>query len=216
MGRFRILCCIGAVTLALGGCAYSGPLQDNPLPIRGQIAACCDNPMYVPFGPRSYGVVFERCLDVVDDYFKVAFSDRYDGRIETIPQIAPGLGQPWKPGSPDLYQRLYATLQTVRFRAVVLIVPAHDGGYFIDVKVYKELEDLDRPSKARVAAIFRNNNAVERQYEVIDETTYEPTWIPIGRDEKLEQEILGRISLLDRAEPNTVLKALTQPVSHPK
>jgi hypothetical protein len=59
-----------------------------------------------------------------------------------VPRIAPGLEQPWKPGSPDCAQRLLATFQTIRHRASVLITPAEDGGFFVDVKVLKELEEL--------------------------------------------------------------------------
>jgi hypothetical protein len=63
------------------------------------------------------------------------------------------------------------------------------------VKVFKELEDLDRPIRATAgAAIFRADNLIERQSEVIDASVYEVMWIPVGRDEKLEQEILRRIA----------------------
>jgi hypothetical protein len=133
-------------------------------------------------------------IDVVAGYFEIADYNRYDGRIETFPRIAPGLEQPWKPGSPDFDQRLYASLQTVRHRAVVLIQPAQNGGFFIHVTVFKELEDLPRPTRATAgAALFRSDPTVERQNEVIDPTRLEGGWIPIGRDTQLEQVILQRI-----------------------
>ena len=115
---------VGALLLA-GGCA-TGPLQENPLVIRPAAKAdVADNPVYVPLGPTSYAAVFEKVLDVVGDYnFEIAYSNRYDGRIETFPKIAPGLGQPWKGGSPDFHQRLVASFQTIRHRAIVLISPA--------------------------------------------------------------------------------------------
>ena len=84
------------------------------------------------------------------------------GRIETFPRVAPGLGQIWKNGSPDLYQRLLATLQSMRYRAIVLITPARDGGFFVDVKVYRELEDVAQPLRAGSAsAVFRSDNTPE-------------------------------------------------------
>ena len=44
------------------------------------------------------------------------------GRVpETLPRIEPGLLQFFKPGSPDTYERLLATFQTYRHRAVVTI-----------------------------------------------------------------------------------------------
>lgn len=185
----------GMMLLALvAGCA-TGPLVDNPVRLGGgSPAPCIENPVYVPLGPPSYSAVFEKVLDIVDDYFAVAVENRYDGRIETYPRIAPGLEQFWKEGDPDFRQRLEATLQTIRHRAEVLIQPADDGGYFVQVTVYKELEDLPRPSRATAgAASFRSDQTVERQFEVIDPTIFESNWIPLGRDAALEQEILRKI-----------------------
>jgi hypothetical protein len=212
------MCCTawgGVVALLLSGCA-SGPLVENPVRVRSQTVACSDNPLYLPQGPDSYGRVFEHVLHVVDAYFEIAYSNRYDGRIETFPRIAPGLGQPWKLGSPDLYQRTYATLQTLRHRAVVLIEPAHDGGYFVDVKVYKELEDLEKPTAPTAgAAIFRSDNTVERQFEVIDLTILDSMWIPIGRDEKMEQAILECIARFEDHAASPAMPSLDGIFSRP-
>jgi hypothetical protein len=186
-----------AVALGLGGCA-SGPLLDNPLLLRTDKPVPTENPVYVPQGPMAYARVFEKVLDVLDDYFDVAYANRYDGRIETYPRIAPGIEQPWKPGSPDLYQRLHAFFQTIRHRAVVVITTADDGGYFIDVKVLKELEDLPDPIRSTAgSATFRLESTVERQFEVIEANVFEANWIPIGRDTKLEQVILECIARFD-------------------
>jgi hypothetical protein len=79
----------------------------------------------------------------------------------------------------------------------VFIEPAQDGGYFIRVLMFKELEDLPRPIRATAgAAAFRSDPTVERQYEVIEPTFFESNWIPVGpdgRDHELEQAILQRI-----------------------
>src|SRR5262245_51563202 len=146
----------GTLALAAAGCA-TGPLQENPLLVGPpRPPAACENPVYVPHGPLSYNLVFSKVLDAVDDVFPdIAYANRYTGYIETHPRIAPGLGEPWKPGSPDCYQRLLATLQTIRLRCVVHIQAADDGGFFVDVKVYRELEDLPQPSRQTAgAAIF--------------------------------------------------------------
>lgn len=176
----------------VAGCAHL-PLADEPLVFRPDPTVCVDNPVYIPLGPPAYGVVFERALDVVNDYFDIAYSERYDGRIITAPRISPGLEQPWKPGSPDLYQRLEATLQTIRRRAEVIIQPAEDGGFFVQVLVFKELEDLAQPSRATAPAIFGSILVLERQYDVVDPATLDPQWLPLGRDEQLEQVILQRL-----------------------
>src|SRR3954451_25321936 len=133
--------------LALGGGA-TGPLLENPVLIRTDKVIPPENPVYLPQGPMAYAQVFEKVLDVVDDFWEIAYANRYDGRIETFPAVAPGLEQPWKPGSPDFQQRLLAYLQSIRHRAIVLITTADDGGYFVDVKVLKELEDLPNPSRS--------------------------------------------------------------------
>jgi hypothetical protein len=185
--------CVSMTLVWAGGCA-SGPLFDNPMFVPIDPNVTVENPVYVPGGPTAYHAVFEKVIDVVDDYFEIAFSSRWDGRIETFPRIAPGYEQWWKPGSPDPEQRLLATLQTIRHRAIVQIEPANDGGFFIGVKVFKELEDLPRPVRALAgSASFRSDNTVERQFEVIDPTVFESQWIPLGEDMKFEQAILQRI-----------------------
>jgi hypothetical protein len=190
-----------AVAALLGGCA-SGPLQENPLLFRVSNAAPHENPLYIPQGPRAYALVFEKILDILSEYFDIAYSNRYDGLIETFPRIAPGIEQPWKPGSPDFRQRLLAFFQTIRHRAIVTITTANDGGYFIHVEVLKELEDIPSPARYTAGeATYRLESTVERQYDVIDYNIFDYAWIPIGRDFKLEQVILDRLSHLDVSGP---------------
>jgi hypothetical protein len=189
-----------SLAVCLGGCA-TGPLQENPLLLRADAAAPGGNPVYVPLPPGSmaYGRLFEKVLDVLSDYWDIAYANRYDGRIETFPRTAPGIERPWRPGSPDLYQRLLAYLQTIRHRAIVVITTADDGGYFIDVKVYKELEDAPAPARYLPGvAAFRMDPTVQRQFEVLEAGVFEPaSWIPIGRDTKLEQVLLERFAHID-------------------
>lgn len=187
-----------AVLLAGGfGCQTTGPLvEPPPLNPVGTHPTHDLNPFYVP--PISYGQVFETVLTVLNDYeFEVLYSNRYDGRIETVPRVAPGLGLLLKPGSPDMYDRLLATLQTYRHRLSVVIQPAENGGYFVEVIARKELEDIPKPIRSTVgAAIFRPFNDVERQFEVVDPFVFEGNWIFRGRDVPLEQELICRIKKL--------------------
>ncbi len=218
MGRINRRQCLvaGAATLILAGCS-TGPLRDNPIIFRpGQAmprerlifgpTVTQENPLYLPQGPQPevYDKVFQKALDTVDDFFEIAYSNRYEGRIETQPRVAPGILQPWKPGSPSAYQRLLADLQSIRHRCIVLISTADEGGYYIDVKVLQELEDLPTPVRSTAgSASFRMNSTIERQFEVIEQPIYEVNWIPIGRDYKLEQVILERLASCDfRSLPN--------------
>lgn len=187
----------GLLGLLLSGCA-SGPILDNPMVLRPNAeVVAVENPLYVPLGPSAYGAVFEKTLDVVGEYFEVnpAGVSRYDGRIKTYARIAPGFERFFLRGSPDCEQRTLATFQTIRHFAEVEIQVADDDGFFVHVKVYKELEDLARPARATAgAAVFRSDNTVARQFEVVEAgINPETNWIPIGRDHRLEQVILQRI-----------------------
>jgi hypothetical protein len=178
----------------LPGCA-TGPLLDNPVPIATG-AEGETNPVYVPPGPISYRKVYEHAQEVLADFgFEIMESNVFEGKIETLPRIAPGILQPWKPGTPDGYQRVLSTFQTFRHRATVKIEPAQqNSGFFIHVTVYKELEDLPRPVRATAgAANFRVDNNVQRQFTVIDPTVYESNWIPRGYDLEIEQILLQRM-----------------------
>lgn len=154
-----------------------------------------ENPVFIPLGPDSYGKVFENVLQVLGDQgFEIAESNRYDGRIETVPRVAPGVLLFLKPGSPVFRERALATLQSYRHRVSVVIQPADTGGFFLEVIARKELEDLPRPIKQTAgAAIFRTDNSVERQFEVIDPNVFESGWIFKGRDPDLEQKIIFRL-----------------------
>jgi hypothetical protein len=179
--------------LGTGGCS-SGPLVDNPFLATAEPLVVVENPVYLPGNPTAYNPTFERILDVLSDYFEIHYANRFDGRIDTYPSTAPGLEQFFKPGSPDFDQRLLATTQSIRHYARVMIRAAENGGYFVDVRVFKELEDVPRPIRSTEgAAAFRTENPLERQFQVIDVTVTDFGWIPIGRDTKLEQVILQRL-----------------------
>src|SRR5438128_4177345 len=185
-----------AVLAVVAGCQSGAQLVEvAPIVPHGVAYVDDQNPVFIPLGPTSYGQVFENCLQVLGDYgFELREQNRYGGHIETMPRVSPGLALFLKPGSPDLRDRLLSTLQTYRHRVEIDIQPAENGGFFVKVTAYKELEDLPRPVRASVgAAIFRNENNVERQFEVIDPTLFDQAWIFRGRDSALEQELIRRL-----------------------
>jgi hypothetical protein len=182
------------------GCQNLAPAYDLPpaVPI-GQKQVVEPNPVYVPLPPKDYGFVFETALQVLGDYgFEIADSNRYSGHIEAVPRVAPGALLLLKPGSPELYERLLCSLQTYRHRVTVNIQPsdappADHRGYDVEFIVRRELEDLPRPVHSTVGgAVFRSENTVQRQTEVIDATFFEPNWIYRGRDAAFEQQMICR------------------------
>lgn len=184
-------------TVGLSGCAAVPPTE-NPALVRPSTGTEIENPILVAPGlptPEGYRDVYERVLDALDDYFEVKPGSRYSGQIETLPRTAPGVEQPWKPGSPSSRERWLATFQSMRHYAVVHIWAGERGGYRVNVEVYKELEDLERPAQAnRGAAIFREMSTVDRRVEVVGATApANRRWIPMGRDSAFEQVILEKI-----------------------
>jgi hypothetical protein len=189
---------LGWVACALAcGCTTAPPL-DNPVNVRGPVTDI-ENPVLVSPGqpsPASYQEVFEKTVDVLDDYFELLPPNPYDGRIVSRPRIAPGYEQFWKPGNPDARGRLLATFQTVRQTATAEIRAGDRGGYLVYVVVERELEDLARPAGNRggAGAVFLDVPSVDRQFEVVGpQAPNSQGWYRVGRDYGLEQMILRRI-----------------------
>lgn len=192
--RLGSTACLLAFAASLAGCAGT---ELTPIGPAG-VYVDDQNPVYIALGRESYGTVYENVLQVLGDYgFQFEQYTRYGGRIETKPRVAPGLGLFLKPGSPDLYERALATAQSYRHRVSVVIHPADQGGYFIEVTARRELEDAARPIKSAIgAAIFHIDTNVDRDFDVIDPNRADSGWIYKGRDVALEQEIIRRLKKL--------------------
>ena len=187
-----------AAVSAAGGCAATPPV-DNPVLVRPHLDyGTAENPIVVVPGaptPEGYAYVYERVLEAVNDYFETLPGPRHAGQIDTKPRTAAGYEQPWKYGSPNRRERLLATLQSVRHRAVVRIAPGERGGFRVYVEVLKEVEDLASPIGAlRGTATFRELPRIDRRVDVTGQTIPVSTaWIPAGRDPAYEQVILRKI-----------------------
>ncbi|MBN1396224.1 MAG: hypothetical protein JW959_14470, partial [Pirellulales bacterium] len=152
--RTAVVLILGAVVLA--GCSSgpeyvyapgcpSGPTALPPTPV-----VAYSNPVFLPVADHQGA--WETVVDVVDDYFRIEHEEPVrlagdvlvEGSVTTAAEISPTVFEPWRHDTADSQQRLENTLQTMRRRAVVRVVPAQ-GGHWVDVAVYKELEDLARP-----------------------------------------------------------------------
>jgi len=194
----RVLAAILGLSL-FAGCSVWGP----PPPVVAQF----ENPALFPIADRDYA--YDQVVDVIDDYFRIERLDRVrligdtetEGRIETFWQTGATLLEPWHGDSVGGYERSESTLQSIRRRATVRVIPAASG-YLVDITVYKELEDLVRPEHSTVgAATFRYDDSLTPYTEPVGGQPYTMGWIPQGRDVGLEQKIVAK--LLARAGQKT-------------
>ncbi len=187
--RFTI--CVG-VLLCLTSCARLGTLWTEPAT---EAIQDTPNPLAVPMADRDF--VMDEISDVLDDYFRIAREQRprlvdsilTEGSIDTHPRIGSTLLEPWHRDSQRGFEKLHATLQTVRRFAKVRVIPSQDQ-YWIELKVYKELENLAQPVGYTVGGrISRHDNSIDQdEADALDPPN--AGWIPLGRDFALEQAIL--------------------------
>ena len=158
------------------------------------------HPLHVNVTNREWA--WEQIVDIVDDYFRIEREQQVhlvgnvltEGRIDTFPQIGGTIFEPQLMDSVGRYNRLESTLQTIRRRALVRVIP-DSSGYLIDVEVYKELEDLPQPEHATAgAATFRNDAALPSHADrYVSRTELSDHWIQLGRDRDLEEEMKARL-----------------------
>ena len=159
-----------------------------------------ENPLFVPAMDREF--LWNQTVDAVDDYFRIEREERVrliagvltEGRIDTFPLSGSTILEPWRKDSTPGYEKIHATLQSIRRRATVRVIPT-EGGYLLDVAVQKELEDLDKPEHATAGgATLRYDGSLVRQEGAAGRFSVSQGWIPIGRDASLEQRMLADIS----------------------
>lgn len=182
--------------VAMCGCRAIQRLENQgPTPISQTTA----NPLIVPMIDRWF--VMDEISDEVDDYFRVKREERIrlvdgvmsEGWIETWPRMGSTLLEPWHHDSTRGYEKVHSTLQTIRRTSKIRVIPTGDS-YAIDVQVFKELEDNNRPIGSPLGGnALRSDNAldVDRPDNLYPGDAR--TWIPLGRDISLEQRILRNI-----------------------
>lgn len=199
----------GMIATALSGCA-TGPEWTAPagcpspaVPVQPAVAYA--NPTLIPV--RDPQCAWEQVVDVVDDYFRIEREEPVriigntltEGNLVTVPEVSPTVFEPWRQDTGDPEQRVENTLQTMRRRAVVRVIPAPNG-HWIDVAVFKELENLPRPEFSRAgAATFRYDTSLTHVVNPVAGPPPPQGWIPRGRDTALEQRILA--DLMSRGLP---------------
>ena len=116
-----------------------------------------------------------------------------EGRLETRPTIGATWLEPWRGDSVGSSERWESTLQSIRRRAFVHMIPT-TGGYQVQVTVLKELENVGKPEFATTpTAIFTFDNSLNRFTPPLDPASPPRGWIPIGNDPALEQRMVAKI-----------------------
>ena len=190
-----------AVCLLPAGCGHHAGLTQygSSATIAVPVSPTLENPFVVPVTEGEF--LWNQVVDTLDDYFKIEREERVRaiggvltaGRIDTYPTTGATLLEPWRHDSTPGFERLHSTLQSVRRRAVVHVVPV-ERGFSIEVVVFKELEDLDRPEHASVAApALRHDGSLVRTELTPSPSPVTLGWIPLGRDLSLEQRILAEL-----------------------
>ncbi len=159
------------------------------------------NPSLMPIADPQ--TAWEIVVDVIGDYFKIEREEPMrligneltDGRIDTVPAVSPTLLEPWRRETSLFEDRIENSLQTMRRRAVVHVkkINPNEVGFWVEVAVYKELEDIVPEHSTAGAATFRYDSSFSRVENPIGANKTQEGWIAKGRDLALEQEILEHI-----------------------
>jgi hypothetical protein len=181
---------------------------NEPRPPYQPVPVAYDNPVSIPIG--NYELVWSGVREIVAGNFRIEREDPVrligntltEGRIDTFPMPGATYLEPWYHDSANDYERLESTLQSIRRYAVVKVIPPQtpNGVFWVDVAVFKELENLRQPEHATVgSATFRSDASLSSRMDSQQPTGVNQQWIPQGRDAAAEQRLIGQI--LDRFTP---------------
>ena len=193
---WRLQMFVVVCSATLTGCHW---LHGQPGSANSATHALPENPFFIPVSNRD--LTWNVLIDSLDDYFRIDRERRVrdvggaltEGRIDTYPTIGSSLIEPWRKDSVGAYERLHASLQSIRRQAVVRVIP-HEHGYLIDVQVYKELEDIDQPVHgAGGSQLGRHDGTLVQNDDAAGGGPRTLGWIPQGRDAALEHRIVRDI-----------------------
>jgi hypothetical protein len=176
-----------------------------------------NNPILIPMCDHEF--LWEVLADAFNSHFETEREmaiHLYDnvlteGRLDGKPKIGASLFEPWHSDSVGCVERFDCTLQTIRRRAILRVIP-QVGGYQIEVFVYKELEDNPRPLNSPIStANIRFKDDVDVFESRVDIDRNVAGWIMIGRDVAMEQRLLREI--LYRIEhPTEIIRKSKAPI----
>lgn len=193
---------VGWTICTLAGCRlltrrFAGPSPD------GQTVVM-PNPMEIPVPDVDF--TWNQIVDMVDDYFDIAKEQPVrevgrdvggvlmPGSIVTQPKVGATCAEFLQRDSTKGYERLHATLQSLRRYAQLRVVPT-SAGFEVYVEVYKEVEDVSQPEYSTVTSSVRRHDGTLVTTNLSDRRLGPATlgWISLGRDQSLEQAMLRNL-----------------------
>ncbi len=183
--RWLTLVCAVCAPLIAGGCAQF---------VSRRATMGTTNPLLVLTANDEF--VWESVVDVLHEYlFEIADENRLSRVIETEYKVGSGILEPWHQDSVGLESRLESSVQSIRRKVFVRILPSDDArGYLVSVEVRKEIEDLPGlAANSSGGATFRDERPLNRDLNEVVGQTRPSRWIVKGRDLDLEQALLSEI-----------------------
>ncbi|MBM4017881.1 MAG: hypothetical protein FJ288_06050 [Planctomycetes bacterium] len=179
MKRAAGLLLVAAAALVAAGCA-------RPTEVR------FPNPMPLPTSDRvTVEQVARRVL--LELRFELVYPASKEGRVVTEALTGDSWFEFWRGDTVGAFQRVESSLHTVRRTASVTVAPEGPGAQ-LAVKVTKErlsAPNLSPQSIGQTYDIFSPSKTDLARWDEFKETRY--AWLPMGRDDALEQQILQRI-----------------------
>jgi hypothetical protein len=175
-----------------------------------------NNPIFVEAYDHDF--LWTVLVDVVDSHFEIEREMPVrlynniltEGRLDTKPKIGASITEFWHADSVGLSERIDSTFQTIRRRVEVHVIP-ETGGYLIDVKVYKELEDNKNPLKSNSSANLRFEDEVDSFAKQIDVDLGSGNWFIVERDTAMENRLLLEI-VYRLKHPSGIIRKSKEPI----
>jgi hypothetical protein len=128
--------------------------------------------------------------------FKIEKADTEHGYIRTGPLTGSQFFQFWRDDNVGQYNNAEANLQTIR-RIVQMNISRQNGRVCTECIVTVErmsLPERDIASLSRAAGLYTKSSGGLQRLQLNPEQQQDLTWIELGRDGRLEAEILSRLS----------------------
>jgi len=183
--KYTIMTCV----LIAAGCT-----QQTSAPLRVKVQ---DSDLYIE---RGQGISTADLMEIAESvlarmYFTIDKADVQSGLIRTKPLSGAQFFEFWRSDNVGTDNALAANLHTIR-RTVTLDISQQDGELSVGCNV--QVQRLSLPERqvsnsTRVYGMFSQSSLSLQRLKLNPEQKQQMAWIDLGRDSRLEAEILKRI-----------------------